>query len=129
MTRKVAVIGSTTFPLGTAVGAEVVDTIRGFGDNTAILTRGSGPFEAFVAHVALALGIRCFEYRGTGGPDNLVREADLVADCDEVVAFLDPACLDAPYTGTGMFVERALNAKKPTRVATVSGGSLVWADG
>jgi hypothetical protein len=124
MTRKVGICGSGTFPLTTPVGAQVVDCLREFGEDTLFLTRGSGPFELFVSTVALALGRRCFAYKGSGR-DNWERDAELVADADEVIAFLDPALLEA-RTGTAHVIECALAAGKPCRVATVAAGELVW---
>jgi hypothetical protein len=124
MTRKVGICGSGTFPLTTPVAAQVVDCLREFGEDTLFLTRGSGPFELFVSTVALALGRRCFAYKGSGR-DNWERDAELVADADEVIAFLDPALLEA-RTGTAHVIECALAAGKPCRVATVAAGELVW---
>lgn len=128
MTRKVALIGSRSFPLTTPVGAQVVDTMREYGTDVVFLTRGSAGFDQYAAAVAVTLGLRCFAYPGHGGVDNFVRDAELVADCDEMVAFLDPDVLDKPYTGTAMVIERALAAGKPVRVATTVNDSLVWAD-
>lgn len=125
MTRKVAVIGSTSFPLTTAIGAQVVDAIRGYED-AALLTRGSGPFEAFVANVAIAIGLRCFAFKGSG-IDNWKRDRELATAADEVLAFLDPDQLENEKSGTAHVLELALAAGKPVRAATVVDGTLVWA--
>lgn len=125
MTRKIAVVGSGTFPLTCEVGAQVVDVIRGYED-AVFITRGSGPFEKFVGHVCLTLGVRCFEMKGGGGGDNFVRDAELVMACDELVAFIDPAVLDKPHGGTQMVIERALSAGRKVRAATAVEGNLVW---
>lgn len=126
--RKIAVIGSTTFPLNAAVGAQVVDALRAFGEDVVFLTRGSGPFETFVGHVAIALGRQCLAFKGAGGADNFVRDAELVTACDELLAFVDLSRVEAGYTGTGGVIERALSIGRPVRAATAVDGSLVWAD-
>ncbi len=130
MTRKIGVVASTTFPLSTAVGAEVVDCLRAYGPDTLFLTRGAGPFEQFVATAALVLGARCFAYPGEGGRANLERDDALVADCEELVAFLDRKALEAGATlyGTAGVIERALAAGKPVKAATAVEGALVWAN-
>ena len=125
MTRKVAICGSSSFPLDAAVGAQVVDTILGFGEDVLILTRGAGAFDAFVSTVALVLGRRCFNYPGSSS--NWQRDIELAFDANELVAFLDPAVLDNPKTGTAHLIECALAAGKPVRVATPVEGTLVWA--
>lgn len=125
--KKVAVIGSTTFPLTASLGTEIVNTLRSFGE-CVILTRGAGEFERFIAVAAIALGLRCFAMPGQGGSLNFVRDAELVEACDEMVAFIDPAALDAPHRGTAMVIERALTAGKRVRAATSVEGNLVWAD-
>lgn len=129
MTRKIAVIGSSTFPLTTPVGAQVVDVMRAYGPEAVFLTRNAtSPFEKFVANVALAIGNRCLSYQASGGGDNYVRDGHLATDCDEMIAFVDPRALDAPQRGTAMVIERALSAGKPVRAATVVQGNLVWAE-
>lgn len=127
MTRKVGVIGSTTFPLSPGVGAQVVDVLRGL-DGAVILTRGSGPFETFLSHAALVLGLRCFAFKGSGR-DNWQRDVELIEACDELLAFFAPDTLDDPTTGTAHVVEVALAAGRPVRAASVVNGNLVWADG
>ena len=127
MTRKVGVVGSRTFPLSTAVATEIVDMIRGFGDDTAILLRGTQGVEEFIAHAALILGLRCFRYPGGGGASNYLRDDELARDADELIAFLDPDALDAK-SGTAHVLERALAHKRPVRVATVVNEMLVWAE-
>ncbi len=124
MTRKVAVVGSRSFPLTGPIGAQIVDCLREFGPDTLVLTRGAGPFEQFVSTVALALGLRSFAYVGHGR-DNWERDAELAHDADEVVAFVDPAQLDAK-SGTAHVIECALALPRPVRVATVVEGSLIW---
>jgi hypothetical protein len=124
VTRKVSVVGSRTFPLTGPIGAQIVDTLRELGPDALVLTRGAGPFEQFISTVSLALGLRCFQYVGHGR-DNWERDTELVADADEVVAFVDPALLDTK-SGTAHVIECALAAGKPVKVATVVGDTLVW---
>lgn len=128
MTRKIAIIGSTTFPLSVAIGRQVVDVMAEYGEDVVFLTRGAEGFDKFVETAALVMGRRCFAFHGGGGADNFVRDGELAVACDEMVAFFDPAALDAPYGGTGMVAERALSAGKKVRAATAVGESLVWAD-
>ena len=127
MTRKVAVIGNETFPLNVEIGTQVVDVLKSYGEDVVFLTRNAQGFEQFVATAALALGRRCFTYPGRGSGDNLARDAELVADADEVVAFLNPATLDNPRSGAALVLDRALAAGKPVRAATTVHGMLVWA--
>jgi hypothetical protein len=124
--RKVCLVGSTTFPLDAAVGAEIVDTMLAFGDDVAFLTRGSKGFDQFVMTVAPLVGRTCLAYPSEGGADNFVRDIELVRDADEILAFFDPATLHREDTGTGHVVETALNQKKPVRAFTTVNGSLVY---
>lgn len=127
MTRKVAVVGSTSFPLDAGVGTQVVDTLLALGEDVVFLTRGSPGFDAFVMAVAPLIGRRCFSYPSSGGADNWLRDIELVKDADEVLGFLDPDSLSDPQTGTGHVLEVALQNEKPTKAFTVVDGSLVWA--
>ena len=131
MTRKVAVVGSTSFPINAVICAQIVDVIRGFEGEVLFLTRGrTTGLDAFIAIASIGLGHRCFGYPGKGGGDNLARDQELVDDCDEMLAFFDPASLEYQrQTGTAMIVQRALASNKPVRVATVAAQAvLVWAD-
>lgn len=127
MTHKVALIGSTTFPIDAAVGAEIVDTMLGCGEEAVFLTRGSKGFDQFIMSVAPLIGRRCFAYPSEGGADNFLRDIELVKDADEVLAFFDPATLHRTDTGTGHVVEVALSQQKPCKAFTVVNGTLVWA--
>jgi hypothetical protein len=127
-TRRVAIVGSTSFPLDAALMAEVVDVLRGLGDNVALLTRGSDGFDEFITHVAPLLEMRCFTYPSAGGPDNWKRDGELAGDADEVIAFITRAELDrGDMTGTLHVTERALDKKKPTKLYTEVDGHLVYA--
>lgn len=120
-------IGNTTFPLDAAIGAEIVEILRAYPDGTVFLTRGSPGFDQFIIAVAPIIGRRCLSYPAGGGTDNLIRDAELVRDADEVLGFFDPATMHREDTGTAMVIEKALTAKKPTRVYTAVDGTLVWA--
>jgi hypothetical protein len=124
--RKVVLVGSSTFPISVPVGADIVEVIREYPEDTLFLTRSAGPFEQFISTVALALGYRCFAYPGHGS-DNWERDAELAADCDELVAFIDPSRLDDTHSGTGHLIEEVLALGKPVRVATSVGNAIVWA--
>ena len=52
---------------------------------------------------------------------------ELVEKGDVVLAFFDYDTMHDEKTGTYMVVEKALNAKKPTRAYTCIDGQLVWA--
>jgi hypothetical protein len=127
MTKKIALVGSQTFPIDTATGTEIVNVIRGFGEDVVILTRGAEGFDRFVMQVAPIIGVRCFAYPSSGGADNWLRDLEIVKDADEILAFLDPDSLHDPNTGTAHLLECALRAEKPTRAYTALHGSLVWA--
>jgi len=126
VTKKVCVVGSTTFPIDAAVGAEIVDLLRDFGEDVVFLTRGSKGFDRFIMQVAPLIQRRCFSFPSEGGADNFLRDIELVRDADEIIAFFDPATLHDMNTGTGHVVECALNAKKPVRAFTSVNGSLVY---
>lgn len=118
-------VGNNAFPLDAAVGAQIVDLLRGFQDST-ILTRQRPTFDVFIQHCAMILGIRCLTYDAEGGPSNVERDSTLVRDCTELHAFL---CLDDEQgrTGTGMLMEIALSAGKKVRAYTAVDGALVFA--
>jgi hypothetical protein len=126
MARKVVMVGSTTFPIDAALGAQIVDIMREYPPDTAFLTRGSQGFDQFIMRVAPLIERRCFGYPSKGGADNWTRDIELVKDGDEVLAFLDPDTLDDPNTGTAHVVESALTQKKPVRAYSVVDGALVW---
>ena len=126
MTHKVAIVGSTTFPIDAAVGTEIVDTMLGFGDDVVFLTRGSHGFDQFVMIAAPIIGRTALAYPSQGGADNFLRDIELVKDADEVLCFFDPATLHRTDTGTGHVVEVALNQKKPVRAFTTVNGGLVY---
>jgi hypothetical protein len=127
MTRKVAMVGNTTFYIDAAIGAQIVDVMVEQGEDVVFLTRGSEGFDRFIMQVAPLLQRRCFAYPGRGGTDNLERDTELVKDADTVLAFFDLDTIHKSDTGTAMIVEKALTAKKPTRAYTAVDGKLVWA--
>lgn len=128
MTHKVAVVGNTSFDPPMPIKAEIAEMLRSYGEDVVFLTRGpSGELERFVAAVAITLGRRCFAYPGKGGSDNFARDQELVDDCDELVAFFDPASLDqGAKSGTARVVALAQTAGKPVKAASVAGQELVW---
>lgn len=126
MVRKVVMVGSASFPIDAALGAQVVDIMREYPADTAFLTRGSEGFDRFVIGAAPLIERRCFAYPSAGGADNWLRDIELVKDGDEVLAFFDPDTLDDPQTGTAHVVESALTQNKPVRAYSVVGGTLIW---
>jgi hypothetical protein len=126
VTRKVAIVGSRTFPLDPGIGKEIVEVMLEYGEDVMFLTRGSPGLDTFVMHAAPIIERRCFAYPAKGGPDNFLRDMELVKDADEVVAFFDPATLSDPNTGTAHVVEKALDKKKPVRAYTTVNGGLVY---
>lgn len=127
MTRKIAVAASTTFELTPALGAQIVDAMLEYGEDAVFLTRGKVVgFDAFIAACAIGLGRRCFGY--PGGRENWARDEEMAADCDLLLAFMDPGQLDNTKSGTGHLIECVLAAGKPVRAATVVNDNLVWAE-
>lgn len=124
--RKVACIGNGDFPLDAGTGAQVVDTIRSWGPNVVVLTRGSAGFDQFVGAVCVALGIRCLTYKAHGGGDNIERDGELVRDADEVHGYLTLETFEQGVkSGTLMVIERALSVNKPTYAYTVVDGRII----
>lgn len=126
MTRKVAFVGSSVFPMTASIGAQIVDVLRALGPDVVLLTRGNGDIDRFLTTVAPLLDIRCFMYPSEGGASNWLRDVELVRDADEVIAIISRADLEARRTGgTLHVVEKALDQRKPTRLYTEEGGMLV----
>jgi len=125
--ERVAVVGSSSFPLTPDIAVEVVAILRGFGDGTVFLTRPSGGFDAFIRAASEVLGRTCVVYASPGGSKNWDRDVQLVRDADIVLAFFDPDSLHREDTGTAHIVEKALDQKKPTRAWSVAHNELVFA--
>jgi hypothetical protein len=125
--RKVAVVGSSSFPLTPEIGAEVVDLLREYPQDTVFLTRGSPGFDQFVMGVCPVLGYRCFAYPSQGGADNWKRDVELARDADEGLVFFDPDSLSDYNTGTAHVVEKMLDQKKPVRAWSEANRRLVFA--
>lgn len=125
MSRKVAVVGNTAFPLDAAVGAQIVDLLRGFQDST-ILTRKRPTFDVFIQHCAIILGVRCLTYDAEGGSSNIERDSALIRDATELHAFL---CLDdfeqGRESGTEWLVQKGLSAGLPVYAYASIDGALV----
>lgn len=119
--------GSRSFPLTPEVGTEIVNLLRAYPAGTLILTRGSEGFDTFVMRAAEIMEMPVVPFPSAGGGDNFRRDADMVREADEVIAFLDPNSLRNMNTGTAHVVEKALDQKKPTRAYSVSGNHLVFA--
>lgn len=125
--RKVCIVGNTSFPLDAGTGTQVVDLIRSLGD-VVILTRGSAGFDAFVGHVAVTLGLRCFTYPAAGGADNMLRNQEMAKDADEVHGFLNLDDFERGVeSGTMHVIDAGLSAGKPTYAYTVVEGRLIHA--
>lgn len=125
--HRVAVVGSTVFPINAELGAEIVDILRTLPDGTVILTRGKGNVDEFISHVAPLLGLRCLAYPSRGGSDNWNRDVELAKDADEAVVLFASNTLADTNTGTAHFAEKMLDAKKPVRAFTEVGNTLVFA--
>lgn len=125
--RRIAVVGSRSFPLTPEVGAEIVDVLRAYPAGTVFLTRGSEGFDTFLMSIAPIIGYTAVAYPSTGGASNFLRDVQLVTDADEVVAFLDPDSLTDMNTGTAHVLSKALDQRKPTRAYSVANRSLVYA--
>jgi hypothetical protein len=131
MTRRkptrIVVVGSRTFPLDAEVGGQIVDILRSYPQGTTVLTRGSAGFDTFISRACDLIGMPVVVCASFGGPDNFRRDAAMVAEADEVLAFFDPASLHNTNTGTAHVVEKALDQKKPTRAYSAANGHLVYA--
>jgi hypothetical protein len=128
-TRKAVIVGSTNFPLDTAVVTQVVEILRGLGQGTLILTRGSDGLDQFIMAAATVLGMRCFTYPSEGGRDNWVRDVEMVRDGTEVHGFLSLEDFERAdkMSGTMHVIEQGLNAKRPTKAYVVVDGTLITA--
>jgi hypothetical protein len=126
-TRKAVVVGSTNFPLDAAVVAQVVDVIRGLGQGTTILTRGSEGLDTFIIAASMVLGMRCLTYKSDGGSLNWNRDVELVRDSTEVHGFLSLEDFERTdkMSGTMHILEKSLDQRKPTTLYTVSDGVLI----
>lgn len=125
--KRVAVVGSRSFPITPEVGAEIVDILRTYPEGTVFLTRGSPGFDTFLMAVCPIIGYTALAYPSKGGADNFLRDVQLVKDADEVLVFLDPNSLDNTNTGTAHVLEKSLDQKKKTVAYSVAGRSLVFA--
>ena len=125
--KHVAVIGSTSFPLTPEVGAEVVDILREYPEDTVFLTRGSAGFDTFVCAVGPIIGRAVLTYPSPGGSKNWDRDVAMVKASDIVLAFFDPATLHNENTGTAHVVAKALDQRKKVAAYTVAGRHLVYA--
>lgn len=122
----ICVVGSRSFPLTPEVGAEVVDLLRAYPEGTRFLTRGSEGFDQFVLGACGILGLPVETRPSQGGADNFARDAQLALECDELVAFLDPATIHREDTGTAHTVEKFLDKRRRTRAYSVAAGRLVY---
>lgn len=127
--RKAVVVGSANFPLDQGVLAQVVDIMRGLGEDVTILTRGAVGFDQFVMHASVVLGMRCLTFESAGGSDNWLRDARMVEAATEVHGFLSLEDFEkvGRMTGTLHVVEMGLNKKRQTTLYTVVEGSLIAA--
>lgn len=124
--KKIAVVGNRSFPITVPIATAVVDVLLEYGPDVLFLTRGSEGFEEFLLRALPLIDRRCFAYPSKGGPDNFLRDIELVKDADEVIAFLDPKTLSDPTTGAAHVVEKALDQKKPVRAYSTDGEGLVY---
>lgn len=126
MSKKVALIGNSNFPLDAGVGAQIVDVIRDWGKDVTILTRARPSFDLFVQHVCVVLGLRCLTYDAEGGPSNIERDSALVRDCDELHGYLTLEDFEAgKESGSMWLIQKSLAASKPTYAYTVVDGRII----
>lgn len=124
--RKIGFVGNSAFRLDAGVGAQVVDVLRDLGPDIVVLTRARPQFDRFVAAVCVALNIRCLTYDANGGASNIERDAQLIADCSELHAFLSLEEFEqGAESGTQWLIERGLAAGKPVYAYAESDGILV----
>lgn len=127
--KKVAIVGSSSFPLNAGIGAQIVDMMREREPGTVFLTRGKGDVDVFVGHVSLALGFTCLTYPSEGGPDNWRRDVDLARDADEIITIISRNDLELSdkTSGTLHIAEKGLDQRKHVVMMTEADGRLVWA--
>ena len=124
--QRIAVVGSTDFPLNDTVGGQIVDLIRDLAPET-ILTRGTKGFDQFIIAIADILGIPWIEFKSVGGADNWDRDVRLVGQADMVLGFVSTTRYDeGKISGTQHVLEQGLNQKKPTRAYTAVNDNLIW---
>lgn len=124
--RRVALVGNSTFPLDASTGGQVVSLIREWGDDVTLLTRKRPPFDAFVQSVAIVLKLRCLTYDAEGGASNLARDSAIVDDCTELHGFLTLEEFEqGEDSGTFWLISKALAANKPTYAWTCADGMLI----
>lgn len=125
MTRKIVIVGNSSFQLDAGIGAQVVDHIRDLGD-IVILTRGADGFDRFIMTVAPLINVRCFAYPGKGGADNMTRNQEMVKDADEVHGFLNLDDFElGKESGTMHVIDAGLSAGVPTFAFTTVNGQLI----
>jgi hypothetical protein len=126
--RRVAVAGSTRFPLDPIVAVEIVDVLRSeMPPGSVMLTRGGkGDFDQFVMNVAEYIGVTVEEHRGYGGASNWERDVAMVSACEALLAFVDPRNLTVEG-GTQHLIEKALDAHRPVKAFSVVDSRLVFA--
>jgi hypothetical protein len=125
--KRVALVGNSTFPLDAATGAQVVDQIKSLGPDCTLLTRKRPAFDQFIQHCAIILGLRCLTYDADGGASNIERDETLVRDCDELHGFLTLDEFEQGVgTGTRWLIDKALKAGKATYAYTVVDGLLIY---
>lgn len=126
MSRKIAIVGNHAFPLDAGTGSQIVDVIRGFGEDVTILTRARGPVDTFIQHVCVVLNLRCLTYDASGGSSNIERDSMLVKDADELHGYLALEDFESgAATGTLWLVQKALSAGKPTFAYTAVDGRII----
>lgn len=124
--KRAVMVGNHTFPLDASTGAQIVDVIRGLGNDVTLLTRKRGPVDVFIQHCAIILGVRCLTYDAEGGSSNIERDSALIRDATELHAFL---CLDdfeqGRESGTEWLVQKGLSAGLPVYAYASIDGALV----
>ena len=123
---RVAVAGSRSFPLTPAVGAAVLDLLRGYAEGTVFLTRGSEGFDQFVVMACETMGLPVEVRPSAGGRDNWLRDAGLAEECAELLAFLDPATLHDENTGTSHLMAKFLDKRRVVQAYSATGDALVY---
>ena len=123
---RVAVAGSRSFPLTPLVGKAVIDMLLGYPKGTVFLTRGSEGFDTWILLVCSELDLPVEVRAAEGGADNFRRDAEMARDCDELLAFLDPATIHREDTGTAHMLEKALDQRRRTRAYSVGAEGLVY---
>lgn len=111
--RRIAIVGSRDYPRRD----QVIAFVRSLPRDTVIISGGARGVDTWAAEEACARGMNVVEifpdWDRHGKSAGLIRNGQIVDQCDELVAFWD-----GTSRGTKNSIDRARHAGKPVRVFT-----------